>query len=262
MASNWINNYASVSQGSLMGPFEDNSTTIDNLFTHKKEDVNVIKMLELRGEILSLIEGKDEFDCSEEEEKEILEAGEGLDLKKERDDFVEKIKTYIDTFNRIQKELDECNEMFQKEVHSLRKNVSTTESMIEFIKKLPEEQKDHENIKTIIEQMTVLSKSLMDNQKIKEIRKTYIEKRKESEKLIQVIKKVNNLNHANICPLCFTNPVDHFADPCGHTFCRECIHRHLSKGEDSDLYEVGRNDGSQCCFCRERIKTIRQLYFL
>ena len=32
--------------------------------------------------------------------------------------------------------------------------------------------------------------------------------------------------------------------------------------KEVDLYEIGRNDNSQCCFCRERIKTIRQLYFL
>ena len=78
---------------------------------------------------------------------------------------------------------------------------------------------------------------------------------------IYVIKKVNNFNQCNICPLCFEKTVDHFIDPCGHTFCKDCIQK-LRKNKELDLYEIGRNDNSQCCFCKEKIKTIRQLYFL
>ena len=257
--SDWnVNNFASIAQDDMM----NNSTTIDQLFYQKTEDINVVKMLELRGEILSLIEGKDEFDCTEKEKEEIQEEGDKDDLKKEITDFMDKIQKYIEEFNKLQKELEEYNETFQKEARVLYKNVSTTDTMIEFIKKIPDDQKDQENMKQIIEQMNILSKSIMDNQKMKEVRKGYIEKRKESEKMIQVIKKLNHLNHANICPLCFTNPVDHFVDPCGHTFCKECIQRHLRRNQDLDLYEIGRNDGSQCCFCREHIKTVRQLYFL
>jgi hypothetical protein len=257
--SDWnVNNFASIAQDDMM----NNSTNIDQLFYQKNEDINVVKMLELRGEILSLIEGKDEFDCTEKEKEEIQEKGGKEDLKKEITDFMDKIQKYIEEFNKLQKELEKYNETFQKEARVLYKNVSTTDTMIEFIKKIPDDQKDQENMKQIIEQMNILSKSIMNNQKMKEIRKDYIEKRKESEKMIQVIKKLNNLNHVNLCPLCFTNPVDHFADPCGHTFCKECIQRHLRKNQELDLYEIGRNDGSQCCFCREHIKTVRQLYFL
>ena len=257
--SDWnVNNFASIAGGDML----NNSTTIDQLFYQKNEDINVVKMLELRGEILSLIEGKDEFDCTEKEKEEIQEKGGKEDLKKEITDFMDKIQKYIENFNILQKELEECNETFQKEERLLRKNVSTTDTMIEFIKKIPEDQKDQENIKLIIEQMNVLSKSIMDNQKMKDIREEYLKKRKESEKMIQIIKKLNHLNHVNICPLCFTNPVDHFADPCGHTFCKECIQRHIRRNTEIDLYEVGRNDGSQCCFCRENIKTVRPLYFL
>jgi len=257
--SDWnVNNFASIAQDDMM----NNSTNIDQLFYQKNEDINVVKMLELRGEILSLIEGKDEFDCTEKEKEEIQEKGGKEDLKKEITDFMDKIQKYIEEFNKLQKELEKYNETFQKEERLLRKNVSTTDTMIEFIKKIPEDQKDQENIKLIIEQMNVLSKSIMDNQKMKDIREEYLKKRKESEKMIQIIKKLNHLNHVNICPLCFTNPVDHFADPCGHTFCKECIQRHIRRNTEIDLYEVGRNDGSQCCFCRENIKTVRPLYFL
>ena len=81
------------------------------------------------------------------------------------------------------------------------------------------------------------------------------------EKYIYFIKKLNNFNQCNICPVCFTKTVDHFIDPCGHTFCKDCI-QSLRNNPNQDLYEIGRNDNSQCCYCREKIKTIRQLYFL
>lgn len=254
---NWTNSFALVNNGNIM-----QSSNIDDLFQVKSKDVNVIKMLELKGEILSLIDGTDEFELTEEEINELNNVKESDELKKEIDDFISNIKKYINRFNKVQLDLYKANDDFQKEVHLLRKNISTTESMVEFIKKIPDEQKDQENIKNIIEQMNILSKTIMDNKKIKEIRENYLEKRKESEKMIQFIKKLNNLNQTNICSLCFSNTVDHFLDPCGHTFCKDCIKAHLRRNQEIDLYEVGRNDNSQCCFCRERIKTVRQLYFL
>ena len=104
--SDWnVNNFASIAQDDMM----NNSTTIDQLFYQKNEDINVVKMLELRGEILSLIEGKDEFDCTEKEKEEIQEKGGKEDLKKEITDFMDKIQKYIENFNILQKELEEYN---------------------------------------------------------------------------------------------------------------------------------------------------------
>tara|TARA_Y100001935_G_C17310642_1_gene515833 strand:+ start:1710 stop:2498 length:789 start_codon:yes stop_codon:yes gene_type:complete len=259
-APTWTSTFAPVCQHSFMNL--DNSTDIDDLFLKKNEDVNIVKMLEMKGEILSLIQGKEEIELFEEEKEMIEKEGEKEETKKEVEQLLETIQTYIEKFTLLHSELNKCNDLFQKEVQLLQKNVSTTESMIEFIKKIPEEQKDQENMNLIIEQMGILSKSIMDNKKIKEIRKNYVEKRKEFEKILLFIKKLNNFNQCNICPVCFTNPVDHFLDPCGHSICKSCIKDHLSKKDGLDLYEIGRNDGAQCCFCRERIKTIRQLYFL
>ena len=255
--SNWINNFASVQQPLMM-----NNPNIDQLFFKKEEDVNIIKMLELKGEILSLLDGRDEFDLLEDEKKELESVSNDKNIKKEIKEMKDKIKEYIEKFNKIQKELYKCNDNFQKEVHILRKNIMTTESMIEFIKKIPDDQKNQENVKNIIDEMNILSKSILTNEKIKQIRKDYLEKRKEAEYLIEFIKQLNNLNQTNLCPVCFSNTVDHFSDPCGHTFCKDCIKKHIRKNEEIDLYEVGRNDGAQCCFCRERIRSIRPLYFL
>jgi hypothetical protein len=255
--SNWINNFASVQQPLMM-----NTTNIDQLFLKKEEDVNIIKMLELKGEIISLLDGRDEFDLLEDEKKELESVSADKNIKLEIKEMKDKIKEYIEKFNKIQKELYICNDNYQKEVNILRKNIMTTESMIEFIKKIPDDQKNQENVKKIIDEMNILSKSILNNDKMKKIRKDYLEKRKEAEYLIEFIKQLNNLNQTNLCPVCFSNTVDHFSDPCGHTFCKDCIKKHIRKNEEIDLYEVGRNDGAQCCFCRERIRSIRPLYFL
>ena len=254
----WVNSFATIDNTHMM----DNSTDIDQLFNKKEEDINVVRMLELKGGIISLMNGNDEFDLTEDEQTTLDEIKGSKETTDEIQTLMDKIEFHIEIFHKIQTELNKYNDDYQKEVQKLKKNVSTTESMIEFIKKIPEEQKDHENIKNIIEQMNILTKTIMDNEKIKNIRKLYLEKRKEFEKSLELIKKINHLNQTNLCSVCFANPVDHFTEPCGHTFCKECIKTHLRKNEGLDLYEVGRVDNAQCCFCRERIKTVRPLYFL
>lgn len=262
MSANWVNNFAPVMDNLTVSM--NNSSNIDDLFTRNKthDDKNVIRILELKGEILSLINGNDDFDLLEDEKNMIDKERDMPSLITEIDELNTKIQTYLEKFIKIQKELCKCNDDYQNEVIKLKKNISTTDTMIDFIQKLPDEHKDKENIKIIIDQMNILSKNILDNEKIKEIRKKYIEKRKEAERLITFIKKLNNMNQTNICPLCFTNTVDHFVDPCGHTFCKECIQNHLRNGENNDLYEIGMARDSQCCFCRERINIVRPLYFL
>tara|TARA_B100000575_G_C23098658_1_gene633793 strand:- start:171 stop:935 length:765 start_codon:yes stop_codon:yes gene_type:complete len=254
MASNWSSNFAAIQHTYI--PTSGENTNIDDLFKKKEEDINVIKMIEVKDEIVDLIHKKEEIEFTEEEKK-IIQEGNDEDT----DNFIGKIKEYIQEFIQLQGELNQLNDNFKGEIKILQDNISTLDNMIRFIEKLPEEHKDETIMKTIIESMNELSNKIMKNDKLKETRKEYIQKRKEIEKYIYFIQKLNNFNQCNICPVCFTNTVDHFVDPCGHTFCKDCI-KTLRKNPEVDLYEIGRNDNSQCCFCRERIKTIRQLYFL
>ena len=253
MTSSWMSNFAGINHTYL--PTED--TNIDDLFKKKEEDTNVIKMIELKELLLDLIQGKEEIDLTEEEKKE----KEGGEDKKEMDTIVERIKEFIQEFIQLQDKLDKVNERFQMEIRLLQQNISTIENMISFLQKLPNEHKDETIMKSIIDSMNQLSQKILKNEKIKGIKEEYVQQRKEVEKYIYFIKKLNNFNQCNICPVCFTRTVDHFIDPCGHTFCRDCI-QSLKKSPELDLYEIGRNDNSQCCYCRERIKTIRPLYFL
>ena len=254
MTSSWMSNFAGINHTYL--PTED--TNIDDLFKKKEEDTNVIKMIELKELLLDLIQGKGEIDLTEEERKE--KEG-GSEDKKEMDTIVERIKEFMKEFIQLQDKLNQINERFQMEIKLLQQNISTIENMISFLQKLPNEHKDETIMKSIIDSMNQLSQKILKNEKIKGIKEEYVQERKVMEKYIHFIKKLNNFNQCNICPVCFTKTVDHFIDPCGHTFCRDCI-QSLKKNPELDLYEIGRNDNSQCCYCRERIKTIRQLYFL
>ena len=167
MSGNWVNNFAPVMDNLTVSM--NNSTNIDDLFTRNKpnDDKNIVKMLELKGEILSLINGNDDFDLLEDEKEMIEKESDEPSLISEIDELNQKIQTYLEKFTKIQKELHQCNEDYQNEVHKLKQNISTTDTMIDFIKKLPEEHKDKDNIKIIIDQMNILSKNILDNKKIK-----------------------------------------------------------------------------------------------
>ena len=74
---------------------------------------------------------------------------------------------------------------------------------------------------------------------------------------------MNNFNVSNTCPICLTNPVDHFMDPCGHTICKDCLLNTFKRnGNSTDIYAIGRGDDFHCSFCREKVKSVRSLYFI
>jgi hypothetical protein len=53
----------------------------------------------------------------------------------------------------------------------------------------------------------------------------------------------------HICPICMTNDVDTFLEPCGHTICNECISNKFC------------NSSKFCYMCRASVRGIRRLYF-
>ena len=280
MTSSWIGNFAGFNHTYTPTGMD---TNIDDFFNKKEEDTNVIKMIELKESLINILQNKEEIDFTddivvdsfsegeeEEEENETENENENENENETKNEtekgkidvMIKKINSFIQEFIVLQTALNKINNDFQSEVTSLQKNITTIESMISFLKKLPDDYKDETILKDIIDSMHQLSQKIIKNEQIQKLKIDYVQKRREMEKYIYFMKKLNNFNHCNICPLCFTNTVDHFLDPCGHTFCKSCIQLHLRKNGELDLYQVGRDDNSQCCYCRERIKTVRQLYFL
>lgn len=53
----------------------------------------------------------------------------------------------------------------------------------------------------------------------------------------------------HVCPICMTNDVDTFLEPCGHTICHDCISNKFC------------NSTKFCYMCRTAVRGIRRLYF-
>tara|TARA_Y100001972_G_C7430204_1_gene221561 strand:- start:119 stop:556 length:438 start_codon:yes stop_codon:yes gene_type:complete len=109
-----------------------------------------------------------------------------------------------------------------------------------------------ENGDELIEQIKKIGETIKKNNKIYLIKKEYVEKRKELNKYLNVIKNIN-LNIDNTCTVCLTNKVNKYFNPCGHTCCSNCIERMLE-------YE-GHNGNISCNICRVNIMDVRNLYF-
>tara|TARA_B100001123_G_scaffold189414_1_gene216244 strand:- start:5818 stop:6594 length:777 start_codon:yes stop_codon:yes gene_type:complete len=258
MSGLWNSNYA------IINPqYEEDMVSIDNFFLKKEENKEILRMLELKGAMLSIFEEKEEIHLTEDELKEIHSGDTKINENIAKMDGV--LSELLDDFNKHQKELNQINKEFQKEYKNIQKNASMVENMIDFIKKLPNEYQNNTVINEIIEKMNKLCSDITKNHKIMQIREEYLQKRKKTEEMLQIIKKFNNFNQTNTCPVCFKNQVDHFIDPCGHTFCKECIQQMTEKEnseEAVELYEIGRNMDTQCCLCRIGVKSVRPLYFL
>lgn len=54
---------------------------------------------------------------------------------------------------------------------------------------------------------------------------------------------IKNTTMGHICPICLTNEVDRFCDPCGHSFCSKCI------------------QSTYCYMCRVKINRTKPIYF-
>lgn len=251
MASNWISTFAPIQNTTGNQSITDNVYTIDDLFNIKKDE-NVDQLITVKESILELIQKKDEINLVDHDEEYKNE---------EIDEFILKIKDYIQSFNEKQVILDKKSEEIQKELHIIKQNINTVENMIDFIKKLPNDYSSDESTMKIIEQMHTLSKDIISNKKITVLKKGYIDEYKKIQKYLHLIRVLNNFNTSNICPLCFTNQVDHFMNPCGHTFCKECLKTNFNK-DDTTLYEIGRNNHTTCPICRDTVQKLNKLYFL
>jgi hypothetical protein len=54
---------------------------------------------------------------------------------------------------------------------------------------------------------------------------------------------LRNVPYTHKCPICLTNEVDTYLEPCGHTLCASC------------------NQSNYCHMCRTRVKTSKGLYY-
>ena len=65
---------------------------------------------------------------------------------------------------------------------------------------------------------------------------------------------INGYNTSAICPICITNKIDSYCNPCGHTACRKCL--------DKSSNIVNNINHNKCPICRDHVMDIRKLYFI
>ena len=264
MSDNWTNNYALIHQGEYIS---DNIPTIDSFFFKEKEDdKDLLNMMEIKKTILTILNEKTEINMTEEggylgDEIDEEEEKRKKEYEKEINEFDKRIKEYINEYQGYQEELTIINDDFKKEYEELQKHAKMVEDMIDFIKKLPKEYREKELIENIINNMNQLCKNIINNEKIRELKEKYLVIRRKSEKILLLIKRLNNFNQTNVCPLCFTNVVDHYYEPCGHTFCKECIQKTF-QNFGIETMDIGLNDDVHCSICRLGIRKVNSLYFI
>ena len=140
----------------------------------------------------------------------------------------------------------------QKEISKIKDNIKNLETMIKFMNNLDETLKQDSICKEILNKIDELIAKIEKNSNFEEAKKLYSEKRLELNKYFDIIKSLNNMNVSNICPLCLTNKIELYIEPCGHCCCNTCKDRLLQ-------YE-GNCRNANCFICRKRINNFNNIY--
>ena len=62
---------------------------------------------------------------------------------------------------------------------------------------------------------------------------------------VQMFRIVQSNENEPLCTICLERPITHCMNPCGHTFCEQCLKRQTSR----------------CVMCRTRVESTTRLYF-
>jgi hypothetical protein len=156
---------------------------------------------------------------------------------------------FIKEYKLEQDKYFECEKNFNKEINKSKSDIKKLDLIVKFINEIDQDVCNDQLIGDTILNLNNVSKEIEDNSKIESARKEYIMSRLRINKYLKMIKKINNMNISNICPLCLSNMVSSYLNPCGHTCCDECYERLIS------------TEGKKCFLCRQHIMNKNPLYF-
>jgi hypothetical protein len=210
---------------------DNNISNCDN----QEENVIVVNAIKTRNNIINLLNDSS-IDDGEEETDENLDK-----LKELYDKFIhefkEKQQIYYD--NKI---------IYEKEINNCKSNMKKLDLIIQFIRELDKDCNDQETGE-LLNNLKILSNKIENSDNILEAKKEYVKSRKNIQKSLNLIKKLNIVNTSNACPLCLTNSVNVYLNPCGHTCCEECYEK------------VKNNHNNKCFICRDFIINKKPIYF-
>ena len=243
----------------------------DNLITLKN---NLLKLLnedndelikeeiekELKEKFLNDIESKTNNDVIDNvtdvkivdnlnDDNNVVKIKQNKDVLKEFNNAYEDLKK---SFHKIQNEFIEIDNTLITECKKTTEQIKNLENMINFTSKLDKNYKEDKIMEEIIERINLLATKIENNNDLENAKKEYIKKRIEINKYLDMIKSLNNLNISNICPLCLTNKIEVYINPCGHCSCTACKDRLLQ-------YE-GSCNNAKCFICRKNIEKFNTIF--
>tara|TARA_Y100000389_G_C17458916_1_gene520180 strand:- start:1085 stop:1897 length:813 start_codon:yes stop_codon:yes gene_type:complete len=234
-----------------------NLNNSENILIQEKEmDENITKLTSLKKEVLDILNGQTGLNDSENDH---------LNYEnKEMDDIISKLRTFSEEFKNIQDDLVKADEDLKIEMDKAKQNIKKLDSSVKFFKDISDS--ENEKVKEIITLVNSLHDEVSNNEELKNAKENYIKQRKKLKKHIYLIKEISNWNKSSAtCTICLNGTVDHFINPCGHTFCKTClietINRHnIVEITEDNLYNM-RRDESNCPLCRENIISVKPLFF-
>jgi len=187
-------------------------------------------------------------------------------VDKEIDDIILKLKEFSKSFDCLQKDLDKSLSIYNESLKGTKEDINKINSSINFINTCnpinptnlinptnPTNNTD-EKVKQIIESLKDYIQEIGKNNKLKVAKENYLQKRKLLNRHIYLINSINQWNSSAICPICITDRIDSYCNPCGHTACRCCL--------DKNSNVINNVNHNKCPICREHVMDIRKLYFI
>lgn len=226
-------------------PINDISQLYDNV-----EPLYVTEIKDIKKSVLDILYNKTNFEDEEFDEEKYSHS--------EIDTLYTKIKDITVELKGLQVNLNNAEENLNEEIKKMNENIGKIDNFIKFLESLSS--LDHENIKEIISNITKLATKLSNIESFKKAKKEYATERRNILKYIYFLRKVNKMNVTNMCVVCMDEPVSHFLDPCGHTFCKTCLQKSLEV--DSFVNENENYINKNCPVCRKYVNKVRPLYFL
>lgn len=186
--------------------------------------------------------------------REIININDPEFKNQEIDNIISKLKEFTTNFYNLQDDLDKSLKNYEDCVEKTNNNINKINNSINFIKTCNSEYENDQQVKIIIDSLLNYIKTIKENNKLEECKKDYINKRKKLNKHLYLINNINNWNNSAICPICITNKIDSYCNPCGHTFCKNCL--------DKSSNVINNTNHNKCPICREYVMDIRKLYFI
>ena len=199
--------------------------------------------IQIRENLINILNNKDILPIDDEEFK-----------CEEIDDIISKLKEFSESFDTLQKDLDESYEKYEDAFKTTQSNIQKINNSIQLIETCSKEYDNDSSTKSIVDSLKEYIKSIDENDKLSEAKSEYIKKRKLLNKHIYLMNSINGYNTSSTCPICITNKIDSYCNPCGHTACRKCL--------DKNSNIVNNINHNKCPICRDHVMDIRKLYFI